>query len=98
MLSHFRVNPRAFPRQGPLSPAERWLWVICWAVLVGRECLGPPVPFIGPDPADPYLPVPPVTYRSVVAPYASLRPALPRNWQQQNEEIAPKGEAPAHHH
>jgi len=98
MFSHFRVKRLAFPRPRPITPAKRWLPVICWALLLGRECIGPPVPFMGPDPADPYVPVPSASYRSVIAPYVSLRPAKPGNWQQQNQRAAPQGEAPAHHH
>lgn len=100
MLSHLWVKNPALPRlRGPLSAASRCTVVVCWALLVGRGCLAPPpAAFLGPSPADPYVPVPPVTYRSVVAPYVSLRPAEPGNWQQQNQSVAPQGEAPAHQH
>ena len=98
MFSHSRVKRLAFPRLRSISPAKPWVSVICWALLIGRECVAPPVPFIGPDPADPYVPVPSVSYQSVIAPYVSLRPAKPGNWQQQNQSVAPQGEAPAHHH
>lgn len=100
MLSHLWVKNPALPRQRrPLLAASRFTAVVCWALLVGRGCLAPPpVTFLGPDPADPYVPVPPVSYRPVVAPYVSLRPAEPGNWQQQNQSVAPQGEAPAHQH
>lgn len=98
MFFHSRVKRLALPRLQPISPAKRWVSVLCWALLVGRECVAPPAPFIGSDPADPYVPVPPVSYRSVIAPYVSLRPAMPGNWRQQNQSVAPKGDAPAHHH
>lgn len=94
---HLGVKRLAFPRLRPISPASRWLSVICWALLVGRECMGPPVPFTGPDPADPYVAVPPVSYRSVIAPYVSLRPAKPGNWQQQNQRAASQDEMPGMH-
>jgi len=94
MYFHFGVKKLAFQRPRSISPTRRWLPVICWALLVGRECIGPPVPFIGPDPADPYDAVPPVSYRYVIAPYVSLRPAKPGNWQQQNQNAASQGEMP----
>lgn len=98
MSSHFRVKSAALLQLRPMSPAKRWVSAMCWAVLVGRECVALPlVPFVGPDPAAPYVPVPPVSYRSVIAPYVSLRPAKPGNWQQQNQRAAPQGEVPAHH-
>lgn len=99
MLSHLWVKNPALPRlRRPLSAASRCTAVVCWALLVGRGCLAPPLVFLGPNPDDPYVPVPPVSYRSVVAPYVSLRPAEPGNWQQQNQSVAPQGEAPAHQH
>jgi hypothetical protein len=99
MLSLLWVKNPALPRvRKPLSAASRCTAVVCWALLVGRGCVAPPLVFLGPNPADPYVPVPPVSYRSVVAPYVSLRPAEPGNWQQQNQSVAPQGEAPAHQH
>jgi hypothetical protein len=96
MFAHFR-GPALPRRRGPIWPAKRWVSTVCWALLVGRACVAPPpVAFSGPDPADPYVPVPSVSYHSVVAPYVSLRPAEPGNWQQQNRSVAPQGEAPNH--
>jgi hypothetical protein len=100
MFSHLWVKNPAFPRlRWPISPVRRWVSIVCWGLLVGHACAAPPlVAFLGPDPADPYVPVPSVSYRSVVAPYVSLRPAKPGNWQQQNQSVAPQGEAPVHQH
>ena len=39
--------------------------------------------------ADPAVPVAPVGYRSTVAPYTHLRPAAPKGWQEQNQQVAP---------
>ena len=99
MFVHLR-GP-AFPRRRRLAFPRCWLqaWLLCFALVLGRACgAPPPVPFIGPDPADPYVPVPSANYRSVIAPYVSLRPAKPGNWQQQNQSASPQGGAPAHHH
>jgi hypothetical protein len=46
-------------------------------------------PSIGPDPFDPNVRVPAVSYRSTVAAYASQRPVEPRSWREQNESVAP---------
>jgi hypothetical protein len=98
MSPHFRVRRAALWQLRRMPAGKRWLSALCWALLIGRECAAlPPVPFVGPDPADPYVSVPAASYRSVIAPYVSLRPAKPGNWQQQNQRAAPQG-APAHHH
>ena len=95
MSTHLRVKNPAFPRL-------HWVSAICWAVLVvalfGKACAALPLPFLGPEPADPYVPVPSVSYSSVIAPYVSLRPAKPGDWQKQNEFVAPQADAPAHQH
>ena len=44
----------------------------------------------GMNPSDPSAPVTPVTYRSAIGPYESLRPATPTAWRQQNERAAPQ--------
>jgi hypothetical protein len=41
------------------------------------------------DPADPAAKVAGVGYRSTVAPYSSLRPAVPTSWREQNQRVAP---------
>lgn len=99
MFAHFR-GP-AFPRRRlPAFPrCCSQVWLLCFALVLGRACgAPPPVPFLGPEPSDPYVRVPLVSYQSVIAPYVSLRPAKPGNWQQQNQSVAPQGEAPAHQH
>lgn len=82
------------------SPRRCWpqapLW--CFVALFGKACAALPLPFLGPEPADPYVPVPSVSYSSVIAPYVSLRPAKPGDWQKQNEFVAPQADAPAHQH
>jgi hypothetical protein len=46
-------------------------------------------PHRGPDPSDPSARVPPASYRSTIAGYASQRPVEPRSWREQNERVAP---------
>ena len=82
----------AFPRCW--SP----VWLLCFGAVFGHACGAlPPTPFIRPDPSNPNVAVPPVSYRSVVAPYVSLRPAKPGNWQQQNQRAASQGEMSGMH-
>ena len=42
------------------------------------------------DPANPAAPTAAVGYRSTIAPYSSLRPAMPSSWRERNEQVAPR--------
>jgi hypothetical protein len=58
--------------------------------LLTAACSGPPsAPFVGPDPADRTVRVPPAVYRSATGPYRTERPVEPRPWDEQNERVAP---------
>ena len=59
------------------------------AVLVLAGCMPATVPLVGADPADPGARVAGVGYRSTVAPYSSLRPAVPSSWSDRNDHVAP---------
>ena len=63
------------------------------AALTAITCLsacGPATrPFASRDPADPTAKVGAVAYRSTIAPYASLRPAMPAPWGRRNDGDAP---------
>jgi hypothetical protein len=52
-------------------------------------CMPATVPLVGADPADPGAKIAGVGYRSTVAPYSSLRPAVPSPWRDQNDRVAP---------
>jgi hypothetical protein len=52
------------------------------------ECRGQVL--LGPPPADPGARVPPVEYRSTLAPFTSRRPVGPGPWRQENERVAPE--------
>ncbi len=52
-------------------------------------CMSATVPLVGADPADPGAKIAGVGYRSTVAPYSSLRPAVPSPWRDQNDRVAP---------
>jgi hypothetical protein len=52
-------------------------------------CIPATMPLVGADPADPGAKVAGVGYRSTVAPYNSLRPAVPSSWGDQNDRVAP---------
>ena len=76
----------AFPRCSSSA------WLVCLGALLGQTCGAlPPIPFVGPDPANPDAPAPPSSYRSVISPYSSLRPAKPGGWLQQNQRAASQG-------
>ena len=53
------------------------------------SCVTAPPPVAGADPADPNIRVAPASYRSTVAPYASLRPVAPSSWRERNDRVAP---------
>lgn len=59
------------------------------AALTLGGCMPATVPLVGADPADPGAKVAGVSYRSTVAPYSSLRPAVPSSWSDQNDRVAP---------
>jgi hypothetical protein len=44
----------------------------------------------GADPADPAAKVAPVRYRSTIAPYTGLRPAMPAPWRERNDSVSPR--------
>jgi hypothetical protein len=44
----------------------------------------------GADPADPAAKVARTGYRSVIAPYSSLRPAAPAPWRERNGAVTPQ--------
>jgi hypothetical protein len=46
-------------------------------------------PLPSPHPADPSARVPPVDYRSTLAPFTNRRPATPGPWREENERVAP---------
>lgn len=57
------------------------------ALLAG--CTGP-ARVTSPHPADPDGSARPVTYRSVIGPYAKQLPGDPSEWRQSNERVAPQ--------
>lgn len=89
----------AFPCEAPaaLAAAHRSvvrsshaLIGIAAAVLLAGCNTVPETPFAGADPADAAAPVPAIRTSSVTAGYASLRPATPASWRQQNERVTPR--------
>lgn len=59
------------------------------AALTLGGCIPATVPLVGADPADHGAKVAGVGYRSTVAPYSSLRPAVPSSWRDQNGRVVP---------
>ena len=81
-------------RTGPLlsvraSQAQRAAGVIALCLLLAA-CFGAPQrPIAGPDPSDPNVRAPAVTYRPVLGGYVSQRPVEPAPWREQNDRVAP---------
>ncbi|ARQ03068.1 hypothetical protein CAK95_19630 [Pseudorhodoplanes sinuspersici] len=50
-------------------------------------------PVVVADPADANAPVRAARYNPVLSGYTSQRPVGPKPWREQNERVAPKGEA-----
>jgi len=48
-----------------------------------------PLPGNARDPADPAAKVAGAGYRSTIAPYTRMRPAVPEPWREQNQRVAP---------
>jgi hypothetical protein len=61
------------------------------AIVAGNASSGQVL--LGPPPADPGAGVPPVEYRSTIAPFTSRRPVEPGPWRQENERVAPEPKA-----
>ena len=99
MFVHFRGPALVrWRRRSAFSTCWSPAWLLCFGAVFGHACGAlPPLPFLGPEPSNPNVAVPPVGYRSVIAPYVSLRPAKPGNWQQQNQRAASQGEMSGMH-
>src|SRR5436190_1990819 len=66
-----------------------------WSLLTATAlalsgCVPATTQIAGADPADPAAKVPPVGYRSTIAPYSGLRPASPAPWRDRNEAVTPQ--------
>ena len=86
MSVELRVRSAALTRQGR---ALRLAAIGLLAALAQGCSAITASPFSGPDPSDPTVRVPTVSYRSTIAAYASQRPVEPRSWRDQNERVAP---------
>jgi len=65
------------------------LMILAMGIAGLAGCTPPAYLLAGVDPADPSVPVAAVGYHPTVAPYTSLRPAMPKSWREQNEQVAP---------
>lgn len=74
----------------PVVRSSRAVIGIAAAVLLAGCNIVPETPFAGADPAETSASVPAVRYSAVTAGYASLRPAAPASWRQQNERVTPR--------
>ena len=67
----------------------RIVFAISALAWLGGCAAAPPVPFAGPDPADPSAHAPAAAYRPVTGDYRGGRPVDPRPWGEQNQGVAP---------
>ena len=90
MFPPIAVSPAGSSPSCKVSIRKRFRMLAAGCALLTAACSGPPpAPFVGPDPADRTVRVPPVAYRPAIGPYRSERPVEPRPWDQQNERVAP---------
>lgn len=78
------------PASGTISAMNlRTIVAFAAAGLVLGGCVATPRHVASADPADPGVRVAAASYRSTVAPYASLRPVAPSSWRERNDRVAP---------
>jgi hypothetical protein len=81
-------------RARPVGSLNRTLFdvalLVCLSAGVGGCSAVSAQQRVGLAAADPHAPVPPVAYRSVVAPYSGQRPVEPLPWREQNQRVAPQ--------
>ncbi len=69
----------------------RFIWLLLgFAAPALSGCMPATTHMASADPADPAAKVAPVSYRSTIAPYTSLRPATPAPWRGRNEAVTPQ--------
>ncbi|MCA1364417.1 MULTISPECIES: hypothetical protein [unclassified Bradyrhizobium] len=70
---------------------SRFIWLLlAFAAPALSGCMPATTHMASADPADPAAKMAPVTYRSTIAPYTSLRPATPAPWRGRNEAVTPQ--------
>ncbi len=90
MFTHSHVRRvRKGKRRIPPRSGSNWIALIAAASLLGG-CTATSAPFVGPDPSDPNVRVPPAAYRSTIGSYTSQRPVSPSDWREQNQRVAPR--------
>ena len=91
MLAHFgaKISAVGWAAARLFETRLRVSAAIAAVTLTLGGCLPATGPLAGADPADPGARVAGVGYRSTIAPYSSLRPAVPSSWRDQNDPAAP---------
>lgn len=95
MFTHRPVVSAAIARRTALfnSAVTRLIASIALAGLLAGCTAARTAPVAAADPADPDVPVRAARYSPVLSGYTSQRPVGPKPWREQNERVAPKGEA-----
>jgi hypothetical protein len=92
MFAHFRAKTTALRGrylalfQKQLAPT---FGVVALCLLTAACVATPNKSFVGPDPSDPGVRIPPARYRSTIGNYTSRRPVEPMPWREQNERVTP---------
>jgi hypothetical protein len=87
---HWAIFTVISGRQTSLIPRLSASAVVGALLIVGACTASLAQPLFGPPAADPSARVPPVDYRSTLAPFTSRRPAAPGPWREENERVAPE--------
>jgi hypothetical protein len=89
---HLRACLVAFRRRVTTSfmQTTRVAMAAFLAALAHACTSAPTSPVVGPDPSDPRVRTPPVSYSSTLGPFVSRRPADPAPWREQNQQAAPQ--------
>jgi hypothetical protein len=89
MIASFHACTPSLERRDRACQAARSLVLPALTLLLLAGCTPPPTPIAGLDPADPAVPVRPVSYSSTLAKGAS-RPVEVQEWRNQNQRVTPE--------
>ncbi len=90
MFAHPNAGSPEKSARGSARQSVRAALPVALLLLAAGCASAPPAPVAARDPSDPAASSAPVSYRGVVGPYQSRRPADPTPWREQNERVAPK--------
>jgi hypothetical protein len=89
MIAFFHACTSSLERRHRACRATRRLVLPALSLLLLAGCAVPPAPIAGPDPADPAVPVKPVSWSSSIGKGAS-RPVDVQDWRNRNQGVTPE--------